>query len=57
MFSITAEKFLKARTSQNVGMTKLFMTIVDSATDSTMIMAVAAENPPMNTKSASSGWP
>jgi hypothetical protein len=37
--------------SQSAGMTKLFITMVERARDSTMIMAVAAE-PPTNTMSA-----
>ena len=57
MFRITEWKFRMALRSQRVGTTKLFVTIVESATDSTMIMAVAAEKPPMNAVMASSRRP
>ena len=38
------------------GMTRLLLTIVDTATVSTMTMPVAADRPPMKASIASHGW-
>ena len=40
---------------QRVGITRLFITMVLRARDSTIIIAVAAENPPINARRASMG--
>ena len=51
----SGRSFRRSRRSRSsTGITRSLHTIVDSAIVSTMIMPVAAESPPMNTRSARS---